>query len=80
MGLDPHFLALKDPEQWAFYERLSRCHYSNPSKVIRERFGARWALVSLPWEGAERCMAQDPGMELVLRSPGALLYRIAAPQ
>ena len=80
VGLDPHFLALEDPEQWVFYEQLSRCHYSNPSKVIRERFGARWALVSLPWEGAERCMEQDPEMELVLRSRGALLYRIGVPR
>jgi len=76
VGLDPHFLQLKSANLWARYEDLAVCSYANPSKPIRTLFNARWALVSLPWQGAEGCMAQDPGMELVFRSDGALVYRV----
>ena len=76
VGLDPHFLQLESNELWQRYDALARCAYTNPSKPIRELFGARWALVSLPWRGAEGCMAQDPNMDLVFRSPGALVYQV----
>jgi hypothetical protein len=76
VGLDPHFLQLESPALWNQFSALSQCSYANPSKPIRELFEARWALVSLPWDGAEDCMAQDSDMELVFRSGGALIYRI----
>jgi hypothetical protein len=76
VGLDPHFLQLRSPELWTRYEELAVCSYANPSRPIRELFEARWALVSLPWRGAEDCMEQDPKMELVFRSEGALVYRV----
>jgi len=76
VGLDPHFLQLESPALWDQVSALSQCSYANPSKPIHELFEARWALVSLPWDGAEDCMAQDSRMELVYRSEGALLYRI----
>jgi hypothetical protein len=76
VGLDPHFLQLKSKHLWDRYADLAVCSYANPSKPIRSLFGARWAIVSLPWPGAEGCMAQDPNMELVFRSQGALVYRV----
>lgn len=76
VGLDPHFLQLESPQLWDRYAALAVCSYTNPSKPIRTVFGARWALVSLPWRGAEGCMMQDPNMKLVFRSDGALVYRV----
>ena len=76
VGLDPHFLQLESPGLWDRYADLAVCAYANPSKPIRTLFGARWALVSLPWRGAEACMMQDPNMKLVFRSEGALVYRL----
>jgi len=76
VGLDPHFLQLESPVLWDRYAELAVCSFANPSKPIRTLFGARWALVSLPWRGAEACMMQDPNMQLVFRSEGALVYRV----
>jgi len=77
-GLDPHFLALSDPDLWELYEKLGAGWGSNPSKPIRERFGARWAILVLPFEGAEQRLAADPGLTEMYHDQHAILYRVGA--
>ncbi len=76
VGLDPHFLAWKDPELWELYQRIAEGWGSNPSKPIRERFGCEYAVLLLPYPGAEALLAQDPGLEMVFADEGGIVYRV----
>ena len=75
-GLDPHFLALHDESLWKLYEQIGEGWGENPSKPIAERFGARWALLVLPYEGAEELLSRDPGLREEYRDDNAILYRV----
>ncbi len=77
VGLDPHFLALEDPELWDLYSKIERGWGTNPSKPIAERFGARWAVLVLPHEGAEELLGNDPGLRELYRDPHAVVYAVA---
>ncbi len=76
VGLDPHFLAWKDRELWDLYERISEGWGANPSQPIRERFGCGWAVLLLPYPGAEALLEADEGMERVYADGGAIVYRV----
>ncbi len=75
-GLDPHFLALHDAALWDLYQRISEGWGENPSKPIAQGFGARWALLVLPYEGAEDLLGRDPGLKEEYRDASAILYRV----
>ena len=76
VGLDPHFLAWKDPELWDLYERIAEGWGANPSRPIRERFGCEWAVLLLPYPGAKELLAADGGLERVFADEGAIVYRV----
>jgi len=40
VGMDPNFLYLQDPKLWHFYAAITLGKYRNPSKLVRETFGA----------------------------------------
>ena len=75
-GLDPHFLALHDPELWDLYEKIGEGWGSNPSKAIREHFEARWAILVLPYEGGDELLSADSGLSEVYRDAAAIIYRV----
>lgn len=77
VGLDPHFLALEDPELWTLYEHIGEGWGTNPSKPIRESFGAEWAVLVLPYPGAPEVLGNDPGMTVVFQDDGAIVYRVS---
>ncbi len=77
VGLDPHFLALERPELWELYAKIERGWGTNPSKPIARRFGAKWAVLVLPHEGAEALLGADPGLEVLHRDPHAVVYAVA---
>ncbi len=76
VGLDPHFLYLADPALWTLYERIGGGWGKNPSKPIRERFGARWAVLVLPYPGGRALLDADPGLRLAYEDQHALLYEV----
>ncbi len=76
VGLDPHFLALQDPELWRLYEGLGGTWSGDRSTVIRERFGARWVLLVLPYVGGEQALATDPGLRRLWKDEHAVLYAV----
>ncbi|MBJ96128.1 MAG: hypothetical protein CMP23_16830 [Rickettsiales bacterium] len=75
-GLDPHFLGLHDPQLSELYQRIGRGWGNNPSKPISESFGADWALLVLPYPGAEQLLSDDRGLTEVFRDEAAILYRV----
>ena len=76
VGLDPHFLYLADPERWELYDKIGRGWGSNPSKPIRERFGARWAVLTLPYPGGAELLDADPGLRLEFGDQHARVYAV----
>ena len=76
VGLDPHFLALARPDLWDLYEKIGHGWGKNPSKPIRERFGARWAVLVLPWAGARESLSQDPQLVVRFADKGAVVYEV----
>ena len=76
VGLDPHFLAWKDPELWDLFWKISQGWGDNPSRPIRERFGCRWAVLLLPYPGARELLGGDAGLEEVYADEGAVVYRV----
>lgn len=79
VGLDPHFLALSRPDLWDLHDRIAKGGGRNPSKPIAERFGARWAVLVLPWEGARESLARDPAMVERFADSGAVVYEVRHP-
>jgi hypothetical protein len=78
VGLDPHFLALAHPDLWELYDRIARGWGRNPSKPIRERFGAHWAVLLLPWPGARESLATDPALVVRFEDGGAVVFEVLA--
>ena len=77
VGLDPHFLALADPDLWTLYDKIGRGWGKNPSKPIAERFRARWAILVLPYPGEPReLLDADPGLILRFEDPSAVVYEV----
>lgn len=79
VGLDPHFLALHDPERWALYDAIGGGYEGLRSQAIATSFGARLALLVLPYPGAEAALARDPGLHLLWSDPHAVLYAVEPP-
>lgn len=48
----------------------------NLSKALAQDFGARWALLLLPYEGAEELRSRDPSLHEEYREIDAVLYRV----
>ncbi len=76
VGLDPHFLALHDPDRWALYEALGGAYPGHRSEAVAGEFGARWAVVALPHPGAREALGADPGFRLVFEDAYALVYAV----
>ena len=76
VGLDPHFLALHDPDRWALYEAIGGAFEGPRSPHIRRTFESRWALLVLPYPGAVDALAQDPGLRRVWADEHAILYEV----
>lgn len=76
VGLDPHFLALARPDLWDLHHKIALGWGKNPSKPIRGQFGARWAVLVLPWEGAVQALGADPGLIPRYRDADTVVYEV----
>lgn len=76
VGLDPHFLYLADPALWDLYDKIGKGWGTNPSKPIRDRFGASWVVLVLPWPGAADLLDADPGLRLAWSDDDARIYAV----
>ena len=76
VGLDPHFLALQDPELWSLYDRIAHGGGRNPSNPIAQRFGCGWAVLVLPYPGAEELLDADAGLRRAWSDDNAVVYEV----
>jgi hypothetical protein len=83
-GLDPNYLAFADPPRfgmWLWVTSVTADEPNDPAVVMRDGFGARFAVVALNLPGLERRLAKSPHARLLGRSRDALLYElVGAPE
>ncbi len=78
VGLDPTYMSLEDPERYRLWHSISAGQVKAPSQVIREQFDAPYVLTdrTSKHDGFMRAAAADPGMQVVLRTPTVIVYRV----
>ncbi|MBZ0277912.1 MAG: hypothetical protein K8I60_17320 [Anaerolineae bacterium] len=81
IGLDPTYLQLANPGLWTQWVALTRGQISQPSRLIRDTFGADYVISDTQHEGFINQTKNDPNMELVYRDESSMVWRIksAAP-
>jgi hypothetical protein len=76
VGLDPTYMSLEDPEQYKLWRAIAAGRVPAPSQTIREQFEALYVLTDRKHDGFMRAAAADPGMQVVLRTPTVIVYRV----
>jgi hypothetical protein len=76
VALDPTFFYKKDPELYNLWYRISRDAPEGVTKIIQERFGARYVLV-LAWPTWNKFidrLSREPGVRVLLMSNTWMLF------
>lgn len=74
VGLDPHFLAVADPERARLLGAATWGQVAELGRMAEEAFDAEWVVTTHPMI-AERAAA-DPRLRLVVQDEGAALWRV----
>lgn len=77
-GLDPTYMSLYDPGLYRRWRDVTSGRAQHPSRVIRQEFGARYVVSDRErkHEAFLRAAADDPGLEVVLRTEKVVLFRV----
>ena len=78
-GLDPTYMQLYDADLYDTWVKITRGEIEQPSKVISERFSARYIQSDLNHKNFMRLAAEDPGLKEVYRDGQAIIYEIVGP-
>jgi hypothetical protein len=82
LGLDQLYMERYDPQLFALWRGVCEGRVSNPSRVIRQRFGAEYVVVDVAGNERGGFIAQaeeDKGMQPVFEDRYCTVYRIASP-
>ena len=78
-GLDPTYMQLYDADLYDTWVKITRGEIEQPSKVITERFSARYIQSDLNHKNFMRLAAEDPGLKEVYRDGQAVIYEVVNP-
>ncbi|CAG1008080.1 hypothetical protein ANAEL_03621 [Anaerolineales bacterium] len=78
-GLDPTYLQLYDGDLYDLWVDITRGRVEQPSKIILERFSARYVHTDLKHGNFLREAADDPGLIEVYRDEQAVIFQVAEP-
>ncbi len=78
-GLDPTYLQLYDPDLYDVWVSITRGEIEQPSRVILERFSARYVHTDLNHGNFLRKAADDPGLVEVYRDEQAVIFEVLKP-
>ncbi|MCB9730287.1 MAG: hypothetical protein H6744_18095 [Deltaproteobacteria bacterium] len=79
-GLDPNYLAFADPARfgmWLWITGVSADEPNDPAPVIRDVFGARFAVVARGYPGLARRLSRSPHAHLILHTGWGWLYELS---
>jgi hypothetical protein len=78
-GLDPNYLAYADPARfgmWLWVSTVTADEPNDPAPVMRDAFGARFAVVARGLDGLAERLAKSPHARLITRTRFAWLYEL----
>lgn len=78
-GLDPNYLAYADPARfgmWLWVSTVKADEPNDPAPVMRDGFGARFAVISYGLSGLAERLAKSPHARLIVRTRWAWLYEL----
>ena len=75
-GLDPTYMSIYNLELYRLWRSISSGGVPTPSVPLRERFGAQYVFSDTLHRPFLATAAEDPGLEEVFRSPGAVVFRV----
>jgi hypothetical protein len=75
-GLDPTYMSLYDPELYELWRAIGGGRQPEPSRPIRERFGAEYVMSDTQHRRFLEQAAADPGLQEVFRSRSAVVFRV----
>jgi hypothetical protein len=78
-GLDPTYLQLYDRDLYDAWVEITRGEVENPSRIIIERFSARYVHTDLNHGNFLRQAAKDPGLVEVYRDEQAVIFEVLEP-
>lgn len=78
-GLDPTYLQLYDPDLYDVWVSITRGEIEQPSRLILERFSARYVHTDLNHGNFLRKAADDPGLVEVYRDEQAVIFEVLKP-
>lgn len=79
IGLDPTYLQIYDAHLYNTWAAITRGEVPNPSRIIRERFGARFVHTDLRHTKFIAQAEKDPDLREVYRDGQAILYEVIEP-
>lgn len=78
-GLDPTYMQLYDADLYATWVKITRGEIEQPSKIITDRFSARYIQSDLNHKNFMRLATEDPGLKEVYRDGQAVIYKVVEP-
>lgn len=78
-GLDPTYLQLYDSDLYDLWVDITRGRVEHPSKLIWERFSARYVHSDLKHGNFLKRAAEDPGLVEVYRDEQAVIFQVTEP-
>lgn len=78
-GLDPTYLQLYDEELYDEWVSITRGEVERPSRLIWDRFSARYVHTDLDHKNFLRQAANDPGLVEVYRDGQAVIFEVLEP-
>ncbi len=76
IGLDPTYMQLYNSSMYEEWVSVTRGRVELPSRVVRDRFGARYVVSDLLHKDFIRQAANDPAMKEVFRDNRSIVYMI----
>jgi hypothetical protein len=78
-GLDPTYMQLYDANLYDTWVKITRGEIEQPSRIIAERFSARYIQSDLNHKSFMRIATEDPGLKEVYRDGQAVIYEVIGP-
>jgi hypothetical protein len=77
-GLDPTYMSLYDPQVYRRWRDVGAGRVAEPSRVIWPELGARYVVTDRErkHEAFLKAATADPGLEVVLRTPAVVVFRV----
>lgn len=79
IGLDPTYMQIYDPGLYNLWTQITRGQIKNPSRMILDKFGARYIHSDLKHDEFLAIAGQDSGLKEVYRDGDSVIFEVILP-